>query len=43
MLLYILLLLIVIIGAIGVIYAQYKLCKFDEHMHELELKIKQKH
>ena len=42
MLPYILLMLIVIIGAIGLIYAQYELCKFDEHMRELEQNMKQK-
>ena len=42
MLLYVLLFLIVLIEAIGVIYAQYAQCKFDNYMHELEQNIKQK-
>lgn len=42
MLLYILLLLIVIIGAVGVIYAKHEQLKFDNYIHELEQNIKQK-
>ena len=42
MLLYILVLLILVIGGIGLIYAQYGLFKIDKQMHEFEQHIKQK-